>query len=540
MKKIFITIIAILLPLVSNADDSGKCGDNMTYTYESATKTLTISGTGAMYDYTDTNRPWKYSVKHVVVNEGVTTIGKNAFHWFSEIVSVKIPSTIIKIGEYAFGGCLALSSVRISDLESWCCINFVGKNANPLTYSGRLFVDDVEIKDLVIPNNIKNIKDFAFSGANGLKSVTIPDGVTSIGECAFCYCSGLTSLTIPNSVTSIDHDAFEYCTGLNSVNLSENLTCLELNLFADCSSLTYISIPDKVTSINSGAFAGCSSLESIMIPSKVSFIGSSAFSDCISLSSIVIPNSVKTIERSAFSGCYKLVSVTLPNNITELSEFLFAGCSGFTDVTIPNTVTNIAKGAFRYCSGLKSIVIPGSVKNIGDLAFEGTNLSYVISQILNPNPFNGKANKNNTIIGIHSFYNTILYVPVGTIDKYKGTEGWSGFAYIEEKNTDDGIQQCAKPTISFENGKLHFGCETDGVRFVYNIITDKSGLDFGNNVEMPLTVTIAVYATKIGYNNSEVTTTNLAITRTLGDLNYDGDVNVADHVRLSDIILNIE
>ena len=239
--------------------------------------------------------------------------------------------------------------------------------------------------------------------------------VTSIRNSAFFGCSGLTSITIGNSVTSIEWCAFEGCSGLTS-----------------------ITIPNSVTSIGQGAFHGCSGLTSINIPNSVTSIGSGAFYDCSSLTSVTIPNSVTSIRNSAFFGCSSLTSITIPNSVTSIGNWAFFGCSGLTSVTIPNSVTSIEDYAFQYCKGLTSVTIPKSVTSIGDEAFDGVDLTTVVSLIENPFVIVGKSSSYRAF-SENTFDNATLYVPVGTIDNYKATDGWKDFAYIVE-GTPTGIK----------------------------------------------------------------------------------------------------
>ena len=207
-----VLLLASLLPVSAMADAtaSGKCGDNLTWTLD-GDGTLTISGTGEMYDYGNlfdrTTAPWeKYysSIKSAVINNGVTSIGEQAFWGCSSLTSVTIPDSVTSIGAWTFNGCSSLTSVTI-------------------------------------PDSVTSIGDGEFWGCRNLMSVTIPDSVTTIGEAAFSGCSSLMSVTIPGSVTSIGRDAF-----------------------FSCSSLTSVTIPDSVTSIGDYAFYCCSSLRDVV------------------------------------------------------------------------------------------------------------------------------------------------------------------------------------------------------------------------------------------------------------------------------------
>ena len=159
------------------------------------------------------------------------------------------------------------------------------------------------LSNIVIPDSVTDIGDYAFSDCSSLTNIVIPNSVTDIGDYAFWECSSLTNIVIPDSVTDIGNSAFEYCSSLSNIVISNSVTDIGDGAFAYCSFLSNIVIPDSVTDIGSSAFLGCSSLVKIVIPDSVTDIGSSAFEYCSSLSKIVIPDSVTNIGNGAFHGC---------------------------------------------------------------------------------------------------------------------------------------------------------------------------------------------------------------------------------------------
>ena len=271
--------------------------DNLTWTLD-ANGTMTISGTGAMkaYDIDDSPATQKKdSVKAIVIEDGVTSIGDYAFWNCTGLTSISIPNNVTSIGSSAFESCSQLASIEI-------------------------------------PSSVTSIGDYAFSGCSGLTSVNIPEDVTSIGERAFMNCSQLASIEIPKSVTSIGKYAFSGCSGLTS-----------------------ITILGGVTSIGDFAFSSCSQLASIEIPSSVTSIGNSAFESCSQLASIEIPSSVTSIGNSAFWNCTGLTSITIPNRVTSIGNFAFRYCRSLASITIPDSVTSIGVVAFDSCTNLKTI-----------------------------------------------------------------------------------------------------------------------------------------------------------------------------------------
>jgi hypothetical protein len=147
----------------------------------------------------------------VSIPSSVTSIGDYAFSGCKGLTSVSIPSSVIFIGNCAFYGCAGLEKVNISDILAWFNISFHGAYANPLECAHHLYLNDEEIKDLVIPEDVAEIKRDAFAGCAGLTEVSIPSSVTCIGSSAFEDCTGLTSVNIPSSVTSIGEGAFAFC-----------------------------------------------------------------------------------------------------------------------------------------------------------------------------------------------------------------------------------------------------------------------------------------------------------------------------------------
>ena len=348
---------------------------------------------------------------YVTIPNSVTSIGRSAFRDCSGLTSVAIPNSVTSIGSYAFSNCTGLTSVHISDLSAWSAISFGELTSNPLYHAHNLYLNETLVTDLIIPNSVTSIGDYAFGGCRGLTSVTIPNSVTSIGNSAFLYCTGLTSVTIPNSVTSIGWHAFRGCSGLTSVTIGNSVTSIGNYVFSGCTGLTSVTIPNSVTAIGKEAFFNCSSLTSVTIPNSVTSIGDDAFCNCTGLTSVTIPNSVTSIGNSAFSNCTVLTSVTIPNSVTNIGNnafrnvlnIIYSGCAtgspwgalslnGYVEgylvysdaskttllacsraatgeIAIPNSVTSIGDYTFDGCTGMTSITIPNSITSIGNSAF---------------------------------------------------------------------------------------------------------------------------------------------------------------------------
>ncbi|MBQ9784971.1 MAG: leucine-rich repeat domain-containing protein [Clostridia bacterium] len=240
--------------------------------------------------------------------------------------------------------------------------------------------DRTNIKEIIIPDTIVQIDNYAFEKCTALTEIVIPEGVESIGVCAFYDCRSLTKISIPDSIKHIGEDAFDKCPNL-VYNEDDSAYYLgnANNPYAALASLkstdiTTFSIRSETKVIYGTPFYNCSSLENITIPEGiVTKIEDEAFRGCASLKSIVIPEGVKSIGDSAFAGCTSLTSVVLPDSLTGIGTFAFDGCASLTCVVIPDGIASIGTAAFINCSGLKSVVIPAGVMSIGDSAFRNCN-----------------------------------------------------------------------------------------------------------------------------------------------------------------------
>ena len=391
--------------------------------YHSCSGHLSISGTGAMPDYTRVESiptaPWRsggavqdHTILSAEVSDGITNIGDNAFYNCRDMAQVYIPNSVKTIGQSSFYGCQVLEAVTLSDN-----ITSIGWNA---------FNQCSALKSITLPVHLKSIEGQAFFMCSGLTSLEIPNEVTEIGEDAFGYCTGLLAVTIPASVTSIGARAFAGDTKLEAIrNDAMTPQAINANVFgsldkskcklivpknalaaylnapvwkefdiltgtdviasgvcgAEGDNLTWTLMTDGQLTINGTGEMGWTSAAapwdtwkasvlSVVISNGATNIRSYAFSQCEALSQIEIPNSVTVIGDGAFFACYGLSEITIPSTVTSLGNYTFLQCYSLSSINIPNGVTSIGSMTFGECSGLSEITIPNAVTSIGAGAFQ--------------------------------------------------------------------------------------------------------------------------------------------------------------------------
>lgn len=234
------------------------------------------------------------NLQSAIIGDGVKTIGYSAFNSCSNLETISIGRRVKTIGGYAFSGCEKITKVNISDIAAWCNIDFIDGDtsnsfniaANPLCYSGELYLNNRLITDLNIPNGVTEIKQIAFIRCPSIKNVTIPNSIIKIGYSAFYMCDGLTNITLGNRVTTIDDNAFWRCSNLTSITIPDSVTVIGRSAFYECSKLNNVTIGNSVTTIEDYAFCKCSGLTSVTIPNNTASIGYATFADCSSLTSV--------------------------------------------------------------------------------------------------------------------------------------------------------------------------------------------------------------------------------------------------------------
>ncbi len=443
MKKILalfacVFIFTVLFVVFVSAEVySGNCGETVTYTLNTETGEMTISGKGDMYDTSITPNyvPWNsnrsyietviieqgvtsvcsyafyncYNLQKITIPNGIVNIEKNAFEGCSGLNSIMLPSSLKRIGNEAFYKCSSLIDVYFEgDVDDWIKIVFCSDDSNPMFYGDNLYFENKLVTEVVIPEGTTSIGAYTFMNCSSLIDVTIPDSVTSIGYCAFQLC-GFDSVILPQRLSSIEGYAFSYCRNLTDITLPNSITSIGVGAFYCCSKLDSIVIPDSVQYIGYYIFEYCGSLKSVTIGDGVQAIPYRAFYYCSTLETIIIGNSVSKICQDSFDYCKSLKSVyiedlsqwcgmdfyyltniinggkdlylngelvtnlIIPENVERINSDAFIGYKNVTSVEISKNVTSIGSRAFYGCSNMSDVYYEGSKSDWSNISIESSN-----------------------------------------------------------------------------------------------------------------------------------------------------------------------
>ena len=307
-------------------------------------------------------------------------LGEFAFANCTYLDNVVLPETATQIGAQAFRGCSSLKNIRLpSELK------VLPKNC---------FMDCQLLKNIALPKTLERIEYGVFCGCGKLEGIDLPKNLTYIGEISFQNTT-FTKISIPDSVKYIGTAAFDQigssARGLETVEFSENLCldfmgmeifhgtkwyenqpsgfiCFNDMLYRYKESETDENIvidnyPEDVRKIACGAFKNCEKLVSVVLLDGIDEINESTFDNCSSLETVQILDGVKLIGEKAFNDCTSLKSVQLPNSVKQIGINAFSGCKSLEEMIIPNGLEEIGDYAFRNCKDLTNVYYKGSMED---------------------------------------------------------------------------------------------------------------------------------------------------------------------------------
>ena len=363
-------------------------------------------------------------LKEAILPEGLSTIENNLFSNCSLLKEINIPAKVGYINNSAFSNCYSLSSIKVSDGVAFLSrkdnASIVKKNHELLftlkdkidediQIIGRGLFAGVAIKNIVIPEGVKIIKEDAFKGCLWLKSITLPESLEEIGNNAFEKCISLEEIVIPSKVKALPNGLFANCSNLVKVVMGEEVTSIGDNCFANDKKLS-IKLPKELMLIGEGAFKNCYGIKDLYIPYKVkeikknAFIGMSKHLNSIKVDNknlvyssgednnilflqkkgnlilgknhSTIPGGIKSIGNYAFAYNSELEEIDLPETVTTIGESAFKGCTNLHKINL-HYVSKIEKHAFENTPNLKDILLPNSLTHIEECAFLNSGLTSI-------------------------------------------------------------------------------------------------------------------------------------------------------------------
>ena len=334
-------------------------------------------------------------VNSIFIPGSVKSIGREAFHYCTNLGTIELSEGLVYIGSAAFASVSALEELSIPTTVRTICSEAFYDCWNLSSLSIPEGITDIKdgafnfangLKHIDIPSTVKHIGNFAFSQCPGLQDIQLPAGLETIGDFAFAFNYGLKSIDIPNSVVSIGEGAFYFQPSLKSVVLHEGLKSIGKNAFRACPQLTSITIPASVEFIGDNAFLGTHDLQAVTVDSSNAYYTSDARGALFNKEQTKllyyplanestfysVPQTVQEIDDYAFLYNYHLKCVELPEGLLKIGYYAFGYCSFLENINIPSTLTEISPKAFLHSLYLTKIVNRSSSINAAALSYSCT------------------------------------------------------------------------------------------------------------------------------------------------------------------------
>ena len=316
------------------------------------------------------------SIESLNVGNSVQTIDTWAFENCSNLKSLYFPATLTTVGGNVFSSCNSLNAVYITDLAAWCNISF---SSYPLDYAHNLYLNGTLITDLVIPNGVTEIKKGTFSGCTPLTSVTMSDTVQTIGNDAFRNCSNLTSVYVSPNLATVTDNAFENDNAINAVYITDleawcgiafseedsNPLYKGHNLYVN-NVLSTVTVPNTVTQVKQYVFTGIDN--DVVLSNSVTSIGKCVFFKSTT-DSVILNNGLLSIGESAFNSNTGIIGIEIPDTVTSIGAYAFSNMTSLKSITVPGSVTTVGDRMFEGCTALEEVTIGNGVPKLSSYMF---------------------------------------------------------------------------------------------------------------------------------------------------------------------------
>ncbi len=305
----------------------------------------------------------------------------STFYGCSNLFTVGIPESVKKLGN-PFTSCTNLKTIHIKSIEFWCNLDHGYQGS--LNNFEELYVDGKLTTEIIIPESVETISNYAFYGFAGVKSVTVPGSVKEIPDYAFSNCDNLENVVLAEGIEVIGKGAFGHCDKLNSITLPRSVKTIGDFTFSGCARLANVVLGNGLNTVGAGAFRGCDNIKSVHADNLESLMKISYYEqDSCPLffaeelyaggellgETLTIPDGVERIEKFSLAGLTQVKKIVWGKNLKTICDGAFYGCGGLEDVVIPEGVTDIGSKAFYGCNGLKSFTLPDSIRRMGKEMF---------------------------------------------------------------------------------------------------------------------------------------------------------------------------
>lgn len=405
-------ILTLSTPVAFAASYSGSCSENIVWSLNTSDGTLTISGTGAMNDYSLSSVPgwdrYQNYVKSVVFADDITSVGAYTFYnggngyKYKKLTSVDLGS-VETIGEYAFRGCAFINSITnassVKAIEDYAFLSCSAIADFPfssiITIGNGAFNNCAGLSDFTFPTTIKTIGSAAFENCDSLTSITIPTSLTSVGDRAFAGCDGVTNVYFnSNSLSTVGNGVFSD-TGVQSgatLTIGNNIGSIPVGMFSYFGRLTTVLGGANVSTINDDAFAH-TGLTSFNVAAETSTISASAFADTQSLTAFTVDSDSQDYSANSagillnrygtqlvrYPGGKTATNYTIPSSIKTIAEGALRESKYLKALVVPSSITTIPANCCKNCPALQTLSLASTVKTIGIYAFQNCDVLYSVS-----------------------------------------------------------------------------------------------------------------------------------------------------------------
>lgn len=329
--RILISFFFLTFILISNTayakEITGVCGSNASYSFDEETGTMTISGSGTIYN--NWSKKTQSEIRQLIIKEGITNTGKNSLKDAENLTEVSLPDSLTEISDHTFAGCTSLKTItipknvtkKVTSAFEDSSIEEVEFAEGSLTVACQLFTNCITLKKVHLANTVQTIRASAFKGCKKLCEINFPEGLEEIHYNAFQGCASLKKITIPKSLKNGGTNCFAG-SGLERITFEEGIINIPSELFSGCTGIGQISLPDSVRTIGYAAFSGCQSLIVTKLPPQLTEIGNNAFYNCKKITNAEFPDTLEKIGDYAYFGT-SISNITLASHITSIGYYAF-------------------------------------------------------------------------------------------------------------------------------------------------------------------------------------------------------------------------